>query len=221
MGALKSFRDGFLEKVRPENVPADVMDGTLLTPGTTGDPGDMSDYASLDMVEASVADDSGLPRTDLESEPLRLLNGALDFLGDVVEDGIEAIVANEQGAGQARPVGKPAPIVVEAATIGCEDWRAKVFNVTAANGDTQIVSRNPARREIRIVNLGPGTVFVGPYTRAGSSDPSGRMSVPLSKVDGTGAYSPFVIQTTNEVWATSGTNAIVEVMEWVGIPDNY
>jgi hypothetical protein len=215
----QAMKDGFLEKTSTtgELVASDTLDGTIGTPGTTGDPGDLSDYASLDMVRASERDDLGLERTDLESEPLRLLNGALDFLGEVAEEGLDFLIDTQQGDGQARPVGKPVPPTVQAATVGCEDWKATT--ITVATGTTeQIVRRNPARRSVRIINYGPNPVYVG--NTSINATMTNRMTIPISKNDGTGPYTPVVLETTNEVWA-AGTGGIVEVVEFFGIPDNY
>jgi hypothetical protein len=216
MSFAQKFKEGFLEKTGPGKavVPDDVLDGSLKTPGTTGDPGDMSDFASLDMVAASVKDDNGLPRTDLESEPVRLLSGALDFLGDVAQEGIEFIVGNEQGEGHARPVGKPQPITIQTAAVGTEDWRVTVFTVS---GEQQIVRKNPDRRKILFVNYGPGVVYISHSTRVNVADPS-RFTLPVSKNDGTGPYSPVELETTGEVWSI-GTGGVVEVMEVFGVPD--
>jgi hypothetical protein len=213
---LRNVLEGFTEKTvdRPSLPGMDYEhdgESTLIT-------GDFEDYAEQNMIEASQSTDAGIQPHGHESEPVRLVNGALDFLGTVGEETVEWI-EREMGEGHTNPVkDDPLPVLREYA-VGSRAWDPQRFSV---DGEMRIVRKNATRQLVRLVNLGPEVVVVDSQTHIQGGTLNGGVSLPISKLDGTGPYTPVELPICDEVWATpatAGVASVVEVYDFFGVPE--
>lgn len=210
MGVVQSFFKGFNEGGSPPDVVVPDMDGGV------GTEDDFIDYASLDQIQASRQETQS--DGDREAEPVRTINNALDFLGHVSEE-VSEWVERETGDGHQVIPQPDSRLVLGTGEIGADSWKGTRY---AVDKELQIVRRNKDRRSVRFVNLGPDPVFISQNTRAGVGIQTNTFTLPVSKVDGTGPYTPVEIETQDEVWATpttAGTACTVEVLDVFGVPD--
>jgi len=213
---VRAAIEGFTEKTveRPALPAMDYEHGgeSILVDG------DFDDYAEENMIAASQSLDAGEDPPGTESEPLRLVNGALDFLGNVAEETLEWI-ERETGEGHTPRDRDEILPVLRDFTVGTRNWDPQRFTV---DGPKQIVRKNSGRRSVRFVNLGPEVVVIDSQTHIQGGVLSGGVSLPVSKLDGSGPYSPVDLPIQDEVWATPttpGTASIVEVFDFFGVPD--
>lgn len=213
---FRSALEGFTEKTvdRPALPGMDYEhngESVLIT-------GDFEDYAEQNMIQASQSADAGEEPHGHESEPVRLVNGALDFLGTIGEETVEWI-EREAGEGHTNPVKDEVLPVLREFLVGARNWDPQRFSVDTPK---QIVRKNAHRRSVRFVNLGPEVVVIDSQTHVQGGVISGGVSLPISKLDGSGPYTPVELPIQDEVWATpttAGTASIVEVYDFFGIPD--
>lgn len=210
---LKRFADGFKAELNPTMPPID--DPNI---GGTGTADDLRDYASQDMIEKQNRYDLGL-NADVEAEPVRTINNALDFLGDVGEGLLDMASHGHEGPVPA----KDEPYSIRIFQPGTKAWTPTTYNVTG-NNPQQIARVNEERSTMVIVNLGPEVVYISDESTPGVGAGKNSRGIPVSKLDGTGPYSPIQLDTQGEVWARPTTAAgvnTVEVTETYGSPEKH
>jgi hypothetical protein len=216
MNPIQKFVKGFNEQLndRPALPAVNYPDG-----GGIGTEQDFGDYAEENMIEASRSRDAGKdPNEGHEKEPLRLINNGLDFLGNVGEE-IDEWVERELGDGHTLRPKDALPGILRVFPAATKNWDAQRYSV---DHSLQIARRNEERRMVRIINLGPDLVTIGSQTRMSGGVASGGITVPISKLDGTGPYTPVELNTQDEIWAAptiAATPSIIEVLDFYGVPD--
>lgn len=208
---LRKFIDGFTATAAPVSPPFD--DPRI---GGVGTEDDFLDYASEENINRARERDQGLQvNAEREADPLRLLNNSLDFLGEVGEEIVSGVAMGLDRP----PAPKDTPYVLRTFNAGAYSWKTTVYQ--PGPNPAQIARKSEDRVSLEIVNLGTEPVFVTDESGSGQFGrvPNSR-GIPVSKLDGSGPYSPVRIDTQDEVWVRTSTGIVctVEVTETFGAP---
>ncbi len=157
------------------------------------------------------------PYDEMAQQPLllRTANGALDFIENV-EDKVEEFLHLDKPL----PDPKPTTEAINTRELGSDSLRTRTESIGVGPQSTKLVVKSDFRRRLVLVNLGPNVVYVSnqPFNWApGTLDPGPQtIGLPISKLDGTGPYTPLALCTKDEIWASvafGGALSSVQVIE--------
>lgn len=212
---VQKFLKGFREQGKAKTGYPDINAGT-------GTEQDLQDYATEETIAASRhRDDPEYFKPDGEGEPVRVLDGVLDFLGDVTDE-VTEWVEREAGEGHRTPGPADEAMVLRTSIAPPSDWKAVRWTVREA---VQVIRFNDARRMVRLVNYGPELVYVSSKSPGNLSNPVGGVNPQLAVIpvsDGTTKWWPVEFETSDDMWAvpaTNGTASILEVTDFFGVPE--
>lgn len=209
----KKFVDGFLAATQPKLPPLpNPMEGGV------GTEDDLWDYATPEMVETSRKHDVG-NEGDTEAEPVRTINNALDFLGEVGEELLEHVIGHEP-----ETMPKEKPYTIRTDSVPPHTWKGTTYTIT--NTYLQIARKSNERRTMQIINYGPDPVFIGDESGTGFGSQPNTVTVPVSSASGAGPWSPVSLNTQDEVWCHSLNGLVanpctVEVLETFDRPSEH
>lgn len=173
---------------------------------------DFRDYATDENLMPTTVDRDGT-----ESEPVRVISHALDFLGHVVEETTEWI-QRETGHEMRPDTAQRKPMLLATTDVPASSWKATRYDLSADRGQ-QVAQERDDRKFVRLVNWGPDVVYVSRETLlAMGTDPiPNTTQIPVSTA-GT-LYAPVDFPTTNEIWAgtLAGDTADLEVIDFFGV----
>lgn len=210
----RKFVDAFLSEARPKAPP-------LPNPneGGVGTEDDLFDYATPEFVEASRSE----PGKDGEgeAEPVRTISNALDFLGEIGEELIEAAIGRESDPSHT-PRQKEKPYAICTDAVPPHTWKATRYWLS--NTIAQLARKTEERRSMTLVNYGPDPVFISDESGTGFGSQPNTFTLPVSARDGSGPWSPVTLNTQDEVWGRSlngstVTPSEVEVLETFSRPE--
>lgn len=214
--AVRKFRDAFFAELKPKmpSLP-EPMEGGV------GTEDDLSDYASLDMVEHQRGIETG--QGDTEASPVRTLDNALDFLGQVGEELIDTMLGRENDPSH-EPKRKEKDYAIRTDAVPPHTWRGTRYSIS--NENVQIARKSDERRTMRIVNYGPDPVFISDESGTGFGPGPNRFTLPVSLADASGPWSPVTLDTQDEVWCRTvfglaANPCVVEVLETFDRPEEH
>lgn len=141
---------------------------------------------------------------------VRLLDGVLDFVDDIVEDFFDTRTTETplDRAQKSTHAAKVLDVAERAAT----SWRAGQFNVSAQGG-TKIVSERDDRRRVVVTNWGPGICYLS-HEKGALITGTNVVQIP---VNGSRTFNH-----ADEIWAypaVVGTTQSVDVQDEYGTPE--
>ena len=144
---------------------------------------------------------------------IRLLDGVLDFVDDIVEEVFDVTP-------EPKPSGNGRGPVLDVQNRAATSWRGTTFSVDSPGG-IKVVTERDDRTRVVVTNWSTGIVYLGPATGGGPGMPN---CVQLA------AYAPATptsmnsreFRTADEIWAypaVAGTAQLIDVQDEYGAPE--